>query len=324
MNEFQNDIAKRILPYSYVVGETTQDDPIKLALELAYITPLIGGVLLSGHRGTGKSTVVRAFARMMYGELPVTLPINATEDRVVGDWDIEALMYGKARRQAGLLTLAHQKILYVDEVNLLDDHIVNLILDVTSTGILEIQRENWNERQELSFILVGTMNPDEGGLRPQLLDRFGLMVDVVATTSETQRREILKTVLAHDKALFEREQGETDTFLDKGYQQDAQKRETLVEAKKRLYKIDVPEEIVQRCVDLAKAFQAEGYRGDYVLALAARALAARDNHPEVTQTHMTRIARLVLQHRRSDILQGEKITWTETDNNKIKENFPDA
>ncbi|HIE02955.1 MAG TPA: hypothetical protein EYP59_22185 [Thiotrichaceae bacterium] len=145
----------QILPYSRIVGQ----DSIKLALELAYIAPTIGGVLLSGHRGTGKSTAVRAFALMMSEKLPVTLPINATEDRVIGGWKIDELMRGEPKWQDGLLKKANDGMLYVDEVNLLDDHIVNIILDVTSTGVLEVQRDARDSQPEnIAFTLVGTMN----------------------------------------------------------------------------------------------------------------------------------------------------------------------
>jgi magnesium chelatase subunit I len=139
-----------IFPYHLIVGQ----EQLKLALELAYIAPRIGGVLLSGERGTGKSTAVRAFAYMMYGGLPVTLPINATEDRVIGGWEINELMQGKAEWQDGLLVEANKKVLYVDEVNLLDDHIVNIILDVTSTGVLVIQREGKSTQKSVSFTLT--------------------------------------------------------------------------------------------------------------------------------------------------------------------------
>jgi hypothetical protein len=131
----------KILPYTLIVGQ----ERVKLALELAYIAPRIGGVLLSGQRGTAKSTAVRAFTRMMYDKLPVTLPINATEDRVVGGWRIDKLMQSKPEPQPGLLKDADESLLYIDEVNLLDDHIVNIILDVTSTGVLEVQRDGQNE-----------------------------------------------------------------------------------------------------------------------------------------------------------------------------------
>ena len=165
-----------LLPYSLIVGHET----LKRALECTYIAPRIGGVLIRGDRGTGKSTGVRAFARMINGELPVTLPINATDDRVVGGWKIDELMLNRRPvPQPGLLEQAGEMgMLYIDEVNLLDDHIVNLILDVASTGHLSVQYESQDAQKRLSFALVGTMNPEEGLLRPQLLDRFGLIVDV--------------------------------------------------------------------------------------------------------------------------------------------------
>src|SRR5919199_4725036 len=132
-----NESHIQILPYTLVVGQ----EQLKLALELAYIDPAIGGVLISGHRGTGKSTAVRAFAQMIYGKLPVTLPINATEDRVIGGWDLKELMLGKTVEQKGLLEEANGSLLYIDEVNLLDDHIVNIILDVRAC--LTFNRHGW-------------------------------------------------------------------------------------------------------------------------------------------------------------------------------------
>lgn len=185
-----------ILPYSHVVGQAE----LKLALELNYIAPRIGGVLISGQRGTAKSTVVRAFSLLTGGELPVTLPINATDDRVLGGWELDALMRGEARTQPGLLEEAGEKgMLYIDEVNLLDDHIVNIILDVVSTGVLSVQREAIDTVRNIAFGLVGTMNPEEGGLRPQLLDRFGLMV-AVSELDQEQRRAMVLAVLRFDDA----------------------------------------------------------------------------------------------------------------------------
>src|ERR1035438_10243370 len=197
------DILRTILPYTYVVGQ----EKLKLALELAYIAPRIGGVLISGERGTAKSTTVRAFASMVYQHLPVTIPINATEDRVIGGWQVQELIKGKTEKLPGLIEEAHHKLLYIDEVNLLDDHIVNIILDVTSTGKLVIQRDGLNEQRDVHITLVGTMNPEEGGLRPQLLDRFGLMVDVTTLPEPEMRRAILKTVLQFDLALQQEEIG---------------------------------------------------------------------------------------------------------------------
>src|SRR5215471_10525041 len=138
-----------LMPYSMVKGQ----DQLKLALELSYIAPRIGGVLLSGQRGTGKSTVVRAFANAVFGTLPVTLPINATEDRVVGGWNIQSLLNSQLEEQPGLLESADGRLLYIDEVNLLDDHIVNIILDVTSTGVLVIEREGRHTEKEVRFTL---------------------------------------------------------------------------------------------------------------------------------------------------------------------------
>src|SRR5215211_8505566 len=188
-----------LLPYSLLVGQ----EKLKLALELTYVAPRIGGVLISGHRGTGKSTAVRSFAWMMDHKLPVTLPINATDDRVVGGWRIDELMiHSQPVRHPGLLEQATETgVLYIDEVNLLDDHIVNLILDAASTGHLLVQRDGMAEQLTVSFSLVGTMNPEEGLLRPQLLDRFGLMADVRVLADREQRRQILQTVLDFDDAL---------------------------------------------------------------------------------------------------------------------------
>jgi magnesium chelatase subunit I len=132
---------------------------------------------------------------MMYSRLPVTIPINATEDRVVGGWDVPALLGGHPEKQSGLLQEAHEGMLYIDEVNLLDDHIVNSILDVISTGKLVVQREGRDDQYDVHTTLVGTMNPEEGSLRPQLLDRFGLMVAVETLTDRTERRQILDHVL---------------------------------------------------------------------------------------------------------------------------------
>ncbi|RBM16858.1 AAA family ATPase [Streptomyces sp. PT12] len=168
-----------ILPYSLLVGHRE----LRTALEIAYVNEAVGGVLATGQRGTAKTTTVRAFTMMTVGRLPVTLPIGATDDRVLGGWQIKKLMRGAAEPEDGLLVEAAKspaRMLYVDEINLLDDYLVNIILDVVSTGVLSVQREGRAEElHDVNFALVGTMNPDEGGLRPQLLDRFGLVADVL-------------------------------------------------------------------------------------------------------------------------------------------------
>lgn len=292
-----------ILPYSKIVGHK---EDVKLALEVAYIAGArIGGVLLRGDRGTGKSTIVRAFAQMMYGELPITLPINATEDRVVGGLKIDKLLKQEEDWQAGLLEQADGNILYVDEVNLLDDHIVNLILDTAATGILPIQRQGKDEKgKSTKFTLVGTMNPEEGYLRAQLRDRFGLMVDVITDTE--QRAKILQTMLAFDDALYE---NGDKTILEQGEEENKEKREALKVAQKNLPQVEINGTMINYCVQLAAKIETVGHRGAHVLALAAKALAARDGESTVTTDHIRRLAPMALAHRR----QGSP-HWGKEDN----------
>jgi len=310
-----DDTSIHILPYTCIIGQ----EQLKLTLELSYIAPRIGGVLISGERGTGKSTTVRAFAEMMYGALPVTIPINATEDRVVGGWKIDELMSGNAVPQKGLLEEANGKLLYVDEVNLLDDQIVNIILDVTSTGVLVIQREGKDIQKQVQFTLVGTMNPEEGGLRPQLLDRFGLMVRVTAESSIDLRRQILRTVLAFDDALFLRQNGQSAPFLENALQQVYRRKKLLEEARQKFYAVTAPEYIKDVCVTIAEEFQAEGHRADYTLVLAAQAYAAQHGDDTVSFQHVKHIAALVLQHRRVDAPHLNQVLWSEQEERRLAE-----
>jgi magnesium chelatase subunit I len=298
-----------ILPYSYIVGQ----EAIRTALELSYLAPRIGGVLISGDRGTAKSTVVRAFSMMMYNQLPVTLPINATDDRILGGWRLDQLLQGSAEEQPGLLEEAASKgVLYVDEVNLLDDHVVNIILDVSSTGLLYVQREGMDRQLRLDFSLVGTMNPEEGGLRPQLLDRFGLMVDVRVETDLERRREVLRTVLQMDEALAM----PTSKFLDRGRDADKATRERLEEARARVYDVDTSK-AVKLCAAVAAEFEVAGHRGDIVMALAARALAALEGTQVATTDHVRKVARLAIQHRRSESSGRGPGYWTAQDDERL-------
>ena len=311
----EHPIAQKILPYTLLVGQ----EKLKLALELAYIVPRIGGVLLSGQRGTGKSTAVRAFSVMMDQKLPVTLPINATEDRVMGGWEISQLMESQAKWQDGLLKEANDKLLYIDEVNLLDDHVVNIILDVTSTGVLVVQREGKRIEEAVSFTLVSTMNPEEGGLRPQLLDRFGLMVDIKAQTDRQERMKILQTVMEWDQAMFDFSQGTSSEYIDKAREKDQAYKQKLEDAKNNVRQIEIPKGTIEYCVELTAAFQAEGNRADYVIALASRAYAALHGSQQVNIEHIQAVAQLVLQHRRPEFLQSTQPPWTDEDENKVKD-----
>jgi magnesium chelatase subunit I len=309
----------QILPYSLLVGQAQ----LKLALELAYVALRLGGVLISGQRGTGKSTAVRAFSQMMYldkeglGRLPVTLPINATEDRVVGGWDLHKLVKGELEPQMGLLEEADGGLLYVDEVNLLDDHIVNIILDVTSTGVLVVQREGKSEQKPVSLTLVGTMNPEEGGLRPQLLDRFGLMVSVGAETDKDLRLKILQTVIDFDEALAQSPGDQPSDYVKEAIAKTQQYRTKLEKARASFYDVKVPRKAAESCVELAQKFNAEGNRGDYMIALAARACAALEGKEQVTNQHIQAVARLALQHRRPEVQQSNEIPWTDADERLI-------
>lgn len=306
-----------LLPYSLIVGQ----EKLKLALELTYVAPRIGGVLISGQRGTGKSTAVRSFSWMLHNSLPVTLPINATDDRVMGGWRIDELMINsRPVPQPGLLEEASKSgVLYIDEVNLLDDHIVNLILDAASTGHLQVARDGMDLKLTVSFALVGTMNPEEGYLRPQLLDRFGLMVDVRALTDKDQRRRILQTVLDFDDALSRPDAGEQAEFLRKGRLQDKQRADELRAASSRLHSVEVPEAAADLCARLADRFQATGHRGDYVMALAARAYAALEGLTQVTAAQIAAVAPMALQHRRPSGADGGQMSWTESDDALIAE-----
>lgn len=302
-----------VLPYSRIVGHAR----LKLALEISHVAPEVGGLLITGERGTAKSTIVRAFSRMITGRFPVTLPIGATDDRVLGGWQMDALMQGKAKPMRGLVEEAGGEggsgMLYIDEVNLLDDHLVNIILDVASSGVLTVQRESRDETIPVNFILVGTMNPEEGWLRPQLLDRFGLLVPIEPNRDANTRAEILRAVLAFD-AVVRANGGAAVMVAD-----DERRRAELEFAKQQLEIMALEDPIYELAGRVAAAFGIEGHRGELVMLRAARALAAIQGLKVVTAEHLIEVAPMAMVHRRAVGESGTVQSWSEADTKLLEE-----
>ncbi|MCK4258632.1 MAG: magnesium chelatase subunit D family protein [Halanaerobiales bacterium] len=275
-----------IFPFSAIVGQ----EEVKKALILNLISPKIGGVLLCGEKGTAKSTIVRSLTQLYFGLKVVTLPLNATEDRVVGTLHIEkALKEGKKVFEPGILAEAHKNILYIDEVNLLSSSIMNTILDVASSGINRVEREGLSSSHPASFILVGSMNPEEGEIKPQLLDRFGFFVEVKGSEKVSARMEIVKKRLdfEEDPALFsERYRNEEEKLY-----------QNILKAQEQLKKVKISEGLLQVIAELNLEAFVAGHRGDIVMAEAAKALAAYKGRDQVLLDDVKEIASLVLSHR---------------------------
>ncbi len=306
----------RVLPYHLIVGQ----EDLRLALEIAYVVPAVGGVLATGQRGTAKSTTVRAFAKMVLGRLPVTLPIGATDDRVLGGWDVEKLVAdGTPQLRAGLLEQAQAEgggLLYIDEVNLLDDYLVNIILDAASGGVLPVEREGIDEQaRPVRFTLVGTMNPEEGQLRPQLLDRFGLVAMVADESSGETRREILRNVLAFDATL----DGQVSSLVDQARREDESFAAQLAQARSLAPLVHLSDDIIGLCADIAGSFGSAGHRGDLTIAYAARGLAAMSSTTAVRPEHVARVAPLALAHRRAGSESGTIEPWNEDEKDRLKQ-----
>lgn len=308
-------------PFTAVVGQ----EDMKRALLLNIIYPAIGGVLIRGEKGTAKSTAVRALADVMplrrqvehcrYACDPddpahfcdecrakeslsvtsgrmrvVNLPVSATEDRVVGTIDIEyALKHGEKRFEAGILADANRNILYVDEVNLLDDHVVDLLLDAAAMGVNSIEREGISYAHPSRFVLVGTMNPEEGDLRPQLLDRFGLVVDVAGEDNTEKRVEIVRRRLAYE----EDPEAFCTSFRD---EQDALGRR-ITEAQKRLSGVTYSDAALTVIAEVAVALGVDGHRADITVLKTAIANAAYRGSDRVETEDLQIAARLALPHR---------------------------
>ncbi|WP_053759580.1 putative cobaltochelatase [Streptomyces sp. AS58] len=308
-------------PFTAVVGQ----DDLRLALLLNAVSPAVGGVLVRGEKGTAKSTAVRALSALL-PEVPVVpgcrfscdpgapdpgcpdgphepgpprrrparmveLPVGASEDRLVGALDIErALAEGVKAFEPGLLADAHRGILYVDEVNLLHDHLVDLLLDAAAMGASYVEREGVSVRHAARFLLVGTMNPEEGELRPQLLDRFGLTVEVAASREPDQRVEVVRRRLAYDD--------DPAAFAARWAAEEAAVRARVVAARELLPSVRLGDGALRQIAATCAAFEVDGMRADIVMARTASALAAWAGRTEVLAEDVRQAALLALPHRR--------------------------
>ena len=307
-------------PFAAIVGQ----EQMKLALLLNLIDPALGGVLIRGEKGTAKSTAVRGLTDILdevqvsegcpfhcrpgYGELcrscrekaelhtvpytrrVVELPVGSTEDRVAGSLSMEqAIKKGEKVFEPGLLAQANGNILYVDEINLLDDHIVDILLDSAAMGVNTVEREGVSYSHPARFVLVGTMNPEEGDLRPQLLDRFGLVVEIRGEQDIALRSELIRRRMDYER--------DPAGFCGKWAAEQARLRAQVRQAQERLQTEVIPEDLYLDAAKIGVALQVDGHRADITLLKAARALAAYEGRDEVTQDHLIQAAPMVLSHR---------------------------
>lgn len=279
--------SRPAFPFAALVGQPL----LQQALLLSAIDPGIGGVLISGPRGSAKSTAARALAALLPGAPFVTLPLAASLEQLVGTLDVEGVLRdGHLRLAPGLVARAHQGVLYVDEVNLLPDSLVDALLDVAASGVNTVERDGVSQQHAARFVLVGTMNPEEGELRPQLLDRFGLSVTLGNPSEPEQRVAITRARLGFDEnplALAAVHAGEQARLVA-----------AVAGARAALARLDWSDEVLHHAARRALAAAVDGMRADLVMLRAARALAALQGRTAVTVSDVDAVAELALAHRR--------------------------
>ena len=284
-------------PFSAIVGH----DPLRLALLLCAVRPEIGGALIRGEKGTAKSTAVRGLAALLSaatgrggagaGGGLVEMPLGATEDRVIGSLDLQRVLRdGEHAFSPGLLARAHGGVLYVDEVNLLHDHLVDVLLDAAAMGQVHVERDGISHSHEARFVLIGTMNPEEGELRPQLLDRFGLTVDVHASRDVDVRVQVIRRRMAYE--------ADPDAFAERYADADAELAGRIKQARALVDDVVLPDNEVRRIAALCAAFDVDGMRADLVVARTAAAHAAWRGATTVEEQDIRVAAELALPHRR--------------------------
>jgi len=312
-------IERKVFPFSAIIGQ----EEMKLALILNVIDPKIGGVMIMGDRGTGKSTTIRALADLLpkiaiingdiynrspeeiyteeniipnntsitYIKVPmIELPLGATEDRVCGTLDIEkALFEGIKSFEPGLLAKANRGILYVDEVNLLDDHLVDILLDASASGWNIVEREGISIKHPSNFVLVGSGNPEEGELRPQLLDRFGLHAEI-----RTVKDPVLRVKIVEERSLFEQDYKK---YIQSYEEKQEKIRQRIIKAQKNLSKIRIDKTLQLKISELCSLLDIDGLRGDIVINRSAKALASYEERDQVLIQDIQKVSTLALRHR---------------------------
>src|SRR6476661_820728 len=322
-----------VFPFTAIVGQ----EEMKLALQLNVIDPKIGGVMIMGDRGTGKSTTIRAITDLLpeievvkndpfnshksdldlmgnevkiaiqknqsleteFIKIPmVDLPLGATEDRVCGTIDIEkALTEGVKAFEPGLLAKANRGILYVDEVNLLDDHLVDILLDSAASGWNTVEREGISIRHPARFVLVGSGNPEEGELRPQLLDRFGMHAEI-----RTVKDPSLRVKIVEERTFFD---ANPQVWVNKYQKQQESLKQEIIDAQELLKKVQISNDLCIKISKVCSELDVDGLRGDIVTNRAAKAFAAFDKRTEVTVEDISKVITLCLRHRlRKDPLES--------------------